>query len=739
MLRRRAHEVAVPLAIGLFIAVMVCKNGIPLLRHDWGLPTTSDGLGPALATLFEPWLRFGIGEPQPYPTFYLVGFILYPASVLPPSIFVGLFVAVIGAIVASGGAALCRAFNGGLAAQAACALFAALNPWTYSEFVAGHVFMVLAYGLLVWLAAEMLRERPRPVMLGALCALLVCQIEFFCVALLPVVGWLVASRQRLALMTLAIAIVPIAFGISSHYSDLKSIPYLLEWQAAQSVQLGDAVILRGYSAAYDRGFAPLSIVLWGVALCAPIAVVVAVRARLKLAIGIIGIGWLAILASTGTKSVFAPAYASIVLHVTESGVFRELYDLLAIAALAYCVSIAILASASRRAGAIALVGCATLTLAWLFAPPYAYFTPQHAIPSSTFPGTPQDRVALFPPSQPLRLDRSAAGYDPDLFIQRRAATPINTFFPSYPEISALALAERGDVRELEALGTRFIISRPYLHEGSASLGNPIADTARMPRSETLPAPFPELGLLDGRPTSASIARLASRNAIFYGDAFKRDAGAWFARVTPPRDSADPTTHWVDARLAFEAYPEVATRFGGAFTTSTTAGLRVSAAPSVLAWTSGSLKDASGNVVATHSAALKWWPLGVSRTLYCSGACAVAGVGDPQALPSEGSSQIPRPISFGWKTPWLLTGVLPAHGQSTLRLSARFEQTWMVFGVTPENHVRLAQELNAWVLPSGGASPITIVNVSAALQLLLEFASFAAIAALLITSWRAARD
>src|SRR5205814_1896970 len=64
---------AVPLCIGAAIAALVCWSGVPLLRHDWGIPVRNDALGPALQTLFQPWLLRGMGEPQSYPTAYLLG------------------------------------------------------------------------------------------------------------------------------------------------------------------------------------------------------------------------------------------------------------------------------------------------------------------------------------------------------------------------------------------------------------------------------------------------------------------------------------------------------------------------------------------------------------------------------------------------------------------------------------------------------------------------------------------
>src|SRR5271163_395845 len=67
-----------PVLLAVFVTIEVLRSGLPELRHDWLIPSMPDAVGPWLASLWNGWVSTGIGAPQPYPTFYLVGFALWP-------------------------------------------------------------------------------------------------------------------------------------------------------------------------------------------------------------------------------------------------------------------------------------------------------------------------------------------------------------------------------------------------------------------------------------------------------------------------------------------------------------------------------------------------------------------------------------------------------------------------------------------------------------------------------------
>lgn len=734
--RDRMWRAGLVVGLGIMVAQLVCGHGVPLLRHDWGIPAAPGALGPAIATLYEPWLLRGMGSPQPYPSDYLIGFLLEPMTCLPPLVFTWSLVAATFALVAAGGLEIGRALDSGRLAQAGCGLFAILNPWTYTEIVAGHIFMILAYGFVLLLCAETLRPEPRKAALVLWCALLVCQIEFFAFAAIPVGIWLVRSRNYLALAALALAALPIAFGMATHYQEIRGTPFLLEWQKAQSVDVLDGLRLRGYFAGYDGGYTLIAPLLWAFAVAGVVATIVAVRMRSGV-VAILAWGWLALAVATGTKWVFAPLYSDIVLKFSEAGLFRELYDLVAFVAIAYVVSIAMLARSHRVTGVLFFALSAMLAYPWVTAPPESWFVPAALVPARSFPGTESERLALFPPIQPLSLaGKLGSGLDPDLFIQRGRAVPVNGVFPAYPEIRALARAREGDFTQLDALAVRYVLSRPLLSADRRSLKAQIL----MPRRRSLPSTdvrersYPMLGLVSGFPSVVSVGQSLSANAIFFADSSEQDTSAssgWFRPVLAPRVSARASTAWIDARLAFLRYPAIATRFGGAFTTSS-APLAIARAPYALVWSAGRILAPSGHAITAATGTLRWvrLPDGAS-TLRCTAPCAIVALGDPPYVPREAGDRRPRGVSFKVLAPWLVRVSLPVHADSTLRWAVRYERTWTLVGAGAGRHVRLDQDLNGWILPAGSSRSGYLVNGFALAQLVLEIVSALSICVLFV--------
>lgn len=724
-----------PIAIGVLIAYFVCAHGVPLLRHDWGLPQTPAALPAAWETLFQPLLLRGLGETNAYPTAYLAGFVTMPLAFLPPAIFVWVFVTLISASAAAAAAALARNVGAGPVAQSACMLFAAFNPWTYTELVAGHVLMVMAYGFLIWLVAETLRANPRPAWLVLWSALVVCQIEFLAFALVPLAIWLFRRKHYQALLALFVASIPIAFGILAHYDEIRETPFLLEWQVSQSIAILDALTFRGYFAQYATAFATVAPVLWIIALAAVIATALAVT-RKSSGWPVFVLGWCATILATGTKWIVAPLYSFAVLNVQEVGVFRELYDLLALSTIAYAVGIATIGKSYRYASLILLAACMALVYPWIVSPPFAHFVPQAQVPMQNLSGSDHERVALFPAQQPLNLrGDGGSGYDPDLFYQRGRAIPINSYFPTFPQVSALAAAQFGDFSQLAALSVRYVIGRPYLQENLASQRDEMITPRErpIPHTQTLAHAYPMLGLLPGFPAVVTIGRMPLGNGVFFGDA-SRDARVRL--ISAPRIGTDAGRGWIDARLAYASYPALATHFGGAFTSGSVPLPITDGLTAVLAWTSNTLRNESGRVIARAARGLHWYALPQgTRTLVCSGACMVSAVGSPPPLREEAAAMLPARVDFDWITPWLVRASLPAHADSTLRWNTNYGRSWTLVGARALRHLRLDEAMNAWTLPAAAAATVYLVDSRAAVQILLEVCSFLLICLLL---WRTVR-
>jgi len=249
-LQRAAPFFIVLIALIGIVDWSVFSHGLPMLRHDWRFPRDQSALGPMLATFFEGWLTNGIGEPQPYPTFYYLGFVLWPLHVLRSPLLPAAIIVTAAVIVAACSAYRIGINRGSGVAAVALAIFALINPWVYTELVAGHIVMVLAYALLLGIVAEISRPRPRGWALIVLSALLITQIEFWAVAFIPFMAWCVIKRRYAPVVMGVVSVLPIVVGIFASYHTLIDTTYNLEWQRAQSLAPQMAFMLLGYPFSY---------------------------------------------------------------------------------------------------------------------------------------------------------------------------------------------------------------------------------------------------------------------------------------------------------------------------------------------------------------------------------------------------------------------------------------------------------------------------------------------------------
>lgn len=672
-----------------------------------------------LAGFFEGWLPNGIGEAQPYPTFYYVGFVLWPLhAILTP---LAVAVVIVSAAIAIAAISAYRiGENRGLGSAAAVlAAFAVLNPWVYSELVAGHVVMVLAYSLLIALVAETTRGVPRTWCVLVLSALLITQIEFWLVAVIPFMAWCVWKKQTAAAVMCWLSALPVLVGIAASLHALAGTSYNLEWQQAQSVAPGTAVALLGYAFGYAQGFLAWR---WIVILFALLGVTgIAAAWRYRQDRFVIVIAAACLLLATGTRGPLASLYSYAVTHIVESGVFRELFDLLAFTAIGYLV---LAASALRRtiaaaAGAVLVV---LLAVPWIAQPAFTWFVSARSLPASAAPRGSAYRVAYFPAFQPLTYQGRGSGVDPDALVQTGRLDPLNEATPTYPVDVALASAYSGDLRSLAALSVSQIVTRTSYEPDWRVLQYQMAFRRRLPplrlRTRTvsalppavLYAGAPEAVTIGGTPVEDSITPEMDGAQLFRGD----------------RTTLDPRRAWIDARATFVARPAWGNPWGGVATAGSAPLALPSGSAAVLAQTSGALTSDRNDTIAVPAPALHWWAVpGGAHAMTCTGECIVVAAA-PQ-LPAGREHAAKRPVaalSLHVLTPWLATADVPSTSGGTLRYNVRYDEHWAAYaGATALQHVALDGTINGWIVPrAAGSRRVVLIEMLAALQLLLEIAA-----------------
>jgi len=556
-----------PLILASFVSVQVLHGGLPALRHDWRIPVEPAAELPWIASLFSPWLPQGIGSAQPYPTFYLLGFVLWPlAHVLDAASITAAIVFLTIALLVGSSMRFVRYIGGDGIAAAAAGVFASLNPWVYSKYVAGHLVMILAYALAVTLLAESARPVVRRWLCVALAATCVTQLEFFLIVAPVVAVWSIRRAERRVLAGLTLGFLPIAFGIAASYGQVRSTPFNISWQNAQSVDPLKALLLGGYTFDYAHSFGSIALA----SVCFSVLAAAGVPGAVRSLSGrvAVGIGLAALIFCTGTKGPIAVPYSWAVLHVPEVGVYRELYDLIAIVAIAYLVTFAYAAARYRAVGYAGLAAAAAFAVPWTVTPPSTFFVSARTLPQVSFPTNAARRVALLPAFQPFSIEGRGSGVDPDDYVRTGHASPLNEFFPTYPVDTALASADSlGYEGDLHALGAESVIHRDYFRSDFKQMKEvfvtALAPTRLRSGSRDATRVEPLLSLTPGAPPIASIANRPGEFAVFFGDGL----GILTATYVPTPVANDVRRNWIDARLAFPRRPSWGNAFGGLATMS----------------------------------------------------------------------------------------------------------------------------------------------------------------------------
>lgn len=721
----------------------VLGRGLPALRHDWRFPAEPGPLEQVIVNYTAGWLPTGLGEPQPYPTFYLLAGILWPIEVVvrSPVAFVAIIIAASVGLISSAAWRVSTALKAPPVAAAAIAAFAVLNPWVFAKYVAGHVYMVATYGIALAIVGELLSGRRSRARLILFCGLLISQLQFYLLLAPVLMVWSIKNREWKVAAALVAAAVPIVVGIAGNWSDLHRTLFFLPWQEGQSVPIAQGLQLRGYSFGYAGAFSVVSAASVMLLCICGLGLRRAVQNRVALAVVILG-GASLILAS-GTRGPIGPIYKFAVTHIVAIGVFRELYDIIAFVAIGCVVLLAI---GLRRRGWLsyaALASALALGVPWVMHPAFSFFVPATSVPNIDFPTGASTRIALLPAFQPLTLSGRGSGYDPNSYVVPGRAVPVNQFYPEYPVNFALSRAEQGNYAALAALSVSRVYFRDYLQSDTRALKYqlsgtppPIAFEASTSRSIN---PYPLAAIVKEPPPLTLLGLRPGDYDRFFGDALPGDAASIkkaAASIAIPQ--ADMTTTdarhgWIDVRLVALSKPFLQNPYGGVYTESP-AVLSVPRRTSLLAWTSRRIIDRYGHTVAKVSNTLHWVSAEAAASpLKCEGQCAVVMSADvPASLPLVHRSRNARALKIREITPWLYTVKLPPGAFGTLRFSERFDRSWTAGFPWGLQHLRISGIFNGWVLPAqrnGGV--LYLYERVAALQCALELTVAVLIVSMLI--------
>jgi hypothetical protein len=716
------------IAAALAFAAFVVAKGTPTLRHDWNWPIDRLAVPSFFNESIGGWLPVGFGVANTHPTTYLIALpITVTMWVAGPLIALALLAFATGYCTTRAAANIASRLGNGAPAAAGAGLLALFNPWVYNEVVAGHLVMVLAYGGLIGLLAEMLRGRDAsPVRLALWLVLIEAQLQLFIVATAAVIAFALVTKKWLPIAVAAIAALPTAVGLIADRGALLQTPYSVQWQANQSLSPVALLSLGGYFPGYaDRLGLAAQVAIW--TLCAlALAGVLAGRRRRAVRWAAAAAG-LVYLCALGVHGPLDAAYEWTVRSIPESGVFRELYDFGGVFA---ALLIALASAATGRTktlGYLALLAGAVLPITWLIHPPSDLWVGAQTYPHPVVAAPPYSRVALLPAFQPLQLRAGGGdGADPDAIAYPGHVAALNEYLPAYPVDMALAQYEQtGNSAALRALGVSRIVARPWLvsrSNGEIGLAAPSLGTRLGPAVEgstDLAGAAPLISACTNARIVASVDRLKPCD-IFFGDA----PGA--AGVTPlrgPSDSIDPAVAWIDARLAFARVPALAQGIGGVLTLSRRP-TSVTPGTWLLAYVRGQLTASDGRALVGGPGAFTWISIPPNvDSVSCAGLCElVAESRFFPAVPLHQGAARTAALPFDQIAPWLYRVRGTAGAVALVRLNERYDPGWIAlraWHVLP--HVRVALAANGWTLADRSSRDVFLVYITAFLQQIAELA------------------
>ena len=331
------------LATLLLLPLLLHPRGCAFGLHDWSFPCYPEQARNLLSFHLSPWLERNLGQPNPAPQINPLALVIYSIASVAPDfalrsmLWLFLFAAAIGADVFAS-----RLFAASApVARLAAGLVYMSSPFLATKLVSGHYFFLLDAAL-VPLGLVALDAIPnggrRAWCAAALCtslAFLQLQVGLIMLTLLPLLAWRrIATRHWLGVWCAALlTFLPVAFaGISAYRGgSLSTEVQLAVWLRDESIPWNRVLDATYYFANYYGSAAGTTSVIawqWLSPACVLVALLMAGTSR-RLAFAAIVLGALA----TGATGPLAPLLVRLFAHIPALSVFRELYDLLALAPL----------------------------------------------------------------------------------------------------------------------------------------------------------------------------------------------------------------------------------------------------------------------------------------------------------------------------------------------------------------------------------------------------------------------
>lgn len=726
------------IVLSLF-AISITYRGVPALRQDWWWPTTHQGVLDYFSRSISGWLPLGIGQPNAYPNDYLLATALFPAmAILGPLLALFVFVAAIGycfhrvAVLCSRAVEESRWY-----VPLVAEVILLFNPWTYTEVVAGHLYMLLGLsGLAITILAVASNSKPpRLLIVGLVLAL--SQMQFFIISVL-IVATLALFRKtsRLPFLISLVFSGPIIAGVLFNRQDLMSIPFLAIWEKSESLNPSAAFVFMGYHPNY---VAHVNVLFrLGGLLLLSAGTLSAIVYRSFKAILFVLIGLSVMVLSVGFRGPLAGIEWEMMDKIKGLAVFRELYDLIGIAIVLFVF--AGIHGSARTTVRILLVAASLLYVsAWIVSPPARWWLSAERIPVGRINQPPMSRFALSPAFAPISFRGKGSGLDPRAF-DRKGSTVFNQYIALFPEGDALeAFQAYGETAMLRNLGVSLILEDSRF----ASVGNALGQGSYRPadtRAIMLKDPIPLISLQRVPRISFSTARVGANNV------FASDVPPWFpgyhprARFTTSVVSYDSFREvpdgggWVDAQFIFNRVPSLGQPFGGvgAIGKSGVLSLRKNY---ILAAVNGLLVSGSGSTIARgENDQYRWIDLHGRRSIKCIGTCVVAMESSTkpqreQRIDHQSGIDDRFPVrTIRFLFPWIATGRAVVGSRPVLVFDARFNKGWSLWiSRGRARHFMLDHLINAWYLERAkGPIRIVLFDRTALVQFVLEVFALASL-------------
>jgi hypothetical protein len=709
---------------------MVLGRGIPALRHDWLFPIDTNAFVQRMLDLGMGWTANGMGGAYPYPMTYFVMLpLIIVARILGAVAATTTLITGAALILQFAGAAIAKKFGNSPYLGPVIATFLAFNPWTYNKIVAGHVTQIAAYGGLCLVIANLSDANPRrrPLAIGTIISAL--QTQFLFIALL-----LCLFRARLPVVRYAIVAgflvyLPSFAGILLERSTLAQWPYTIAWENQQSVPLRTSWLLQGYFTHYaSSAFGAFGWIGTAIIAIAGACVVLARREPRLVKIALLVVATLVFV--SGTEGPIGGAWRWAILNVPAISVFREMYDVLGFVAILYAIVAARLTAVFPKSFWLVAGASLMLPIAWLITPPYLEWVPAQTLPPRDARVNATLRYALMPPFQPLSYHGKGAGADPLYIGTSPENAPINSLLPTFPANAALAkYAMTGNASPLSRLGVSLVVCRDFTESaGERTFYGPMRQSRGICRTRETPLPHAvPIASLEPSVNVCSLCSLAGRGNVFFGDL----PGETFVHAPGGHVCADPNECWIDARLVFPSHPNLAQGLGGVYTTQTDIPITLPARLRPLVAVQGSLLERGGRPIAAGNGSYQWLAASPkARTVFCLGACLIAGYSPRPFGPLEAPAPRWTRVPLHMLTAWLADVSIPAGAGGVLRFLEMYDSGWIALnprGMMLFPHIRLDASLNGWQIP---ASPQTedliLVQVKALVEFLAEIGGFCTI-------------